>query len=159
MNELPAGCRQIQHYLRDNGLDCRVRVLAVSTKTAQEAANALGCALAQVVKSLVFRAKASDRPVLVLTCGDNRVSEKKVAALIGEKIGRADGDFVQARTGYAVGGVAPFAHRQPPLVLIDGAVHRFDRVWASAGTADSMFEIATGELIRLAGGQVADIAG
>jgi len=136
-----------------------VRLLAASTRTAPEAAEALGCSPAQIVKSLVFRTKASDRPVLVLTCGDNRVSEKKVAALLGEKIGRADAEFVATRTGFAVGGVAPFAHREPPLVLVDATMRRFDRMWAAAGTGHSMFEIATEALIRLAGGPLADIAG
>lgn len=118
----------------------------------------LGCAVAQIAKSIVFRGKTSDRPVLVIACGDNRVSEKKVAALIGEKIGRADAEFVRTRTGFAIGGVAPFAHKEPPLVVVDAMVRRFLHMWAAGGTPETMFPIATTDLIRLAGGPLADIA-
>jgi prolyl-tRNA editing enzyme YbaK/EbsC (Cys-tRNA(Pro) deacylase) len=156
--KLPEDCSRVKQYLADHGVENEVRVLADSTRTAEEAALALGCTPAQIIKSLIFRAKVSDRPVLVLTCGDSRVNEKKVAALIGEKIGRADAGFVQARTGFAVGGVAPFAHSEQPIVVVDSSVQRFVRVWASAGSAHSMFEIATDSLIRLVGGPVADVA-
>lgn len=152
-------CRRVRQYLADHRVESEVRVLADSTRTAEEAALALGCTPAQIIKSIIFRAKASDRPVLVLTCGDRRVNEKKVAALIGEKIGRADAQFVQSRTGFTVGGVPPFAHSEQPTVVVDSSVQRFDRVWASAGSAHSMVEIATEALIRLVGGPVADVAG
>lgn len=157
--ELPEECRKVQRYLANNGIESKVRILATSTRTAEEAALALHCSPAQIIKSIIFRTKGSDRPVLVLTCGDRRVSVKKMASLIGEKIGRADAHFVQSKTGFAVGGVPPFAHSEQPVVVIDNSVQRFERVWASAGTAHSMFEIATEALIRLAGGPVADVAG
>lgn len=156
---LPEGCRKVEQYLADHGVESEVRVLADSTRTAEEAAGALGCSPAQIIKSLIFRAKVSDRPVLVLTCGDRRVNEKKVAALIGEKTGRADARFVHARTGFAVGGVPPFAHSEQPVVVVDTSVRRFARVWASAGSAHSMLEIDTDALIQLVGGQVADVSG
>ena len=156
--ELAEECRRVEKYLAEQGVRSEVKVLAGSARTAEEAAVGLGCSSAQIIKSLIFRAKASDRPVLVLTCGDRRVSEKKVAALIGEKIGRADARFVHTRTGFAVGGVPPFAHNEQPMVVVDASVQRFARVWASAGSEHSMFEIATEDLIRLVGGPVADVA-
>jgi prolyl-tRNA editing enzyme YbaK/EbsC (Cys-tRNA(Pro) deacylase) len=158
-DKLPEGCHKVEQYLAGHNIESVVRVLADSTRTAEEAALALGCTPAQIIKSIIFRAKVSDRPVLVLTCGDRRVSEKKVAALIGERIGRADASFVQARTGFTVGGVPPFAHSEQPIVVVDISVQRFVRVWASAGSAHSMVEIATESLIRLVGGPVADVAG
>lgn len=158
MVDLPESCQRVQQFLDASGLDSRVEILAASTRTAQEAADALGCAPAQIAKSVVFRAKASDRPVLVIACGDNRVDEKKVSGVIGEKIGRADADFVRARTGFVIGGVAPFAHAERPLVLVDATVRRFARMWAAAGTPHAVFSIASEDLIRLAGGPVADIA-
>lgn len=157
--QIPEECRKVEKFLADHGVVGVVRVLADSTRTAEEAASALGCSPAQIIKSIIFRAKVSDRPVLVLTCGDRRVNEKKVAALIGEKIGRADAQFVQARTGFAVGGVPPFAHNEQPIVVVDSSVQRFDRVWGSAGSAHSMVEINTKALIRLVDGPVADVAG
>ena len=158
MVDLPESCQRVQRFLEASGLDSRVEILAASTRTAQEAADALSCTPAQIAKSVVFRAKASDRPVLVIACGDNRVDEKKVAGVIGEKIGRADADFVRARTGFVIGGVAPFAHAEQPLVLVDATVRRFARMWAAAGTPHAVFSIASEDLIRLAGGPVADVA-
>jgi prolyl-tRNA editing enzyme YbaK/EbsC (Cys-tRNA(Pro) deacylase) len=157
--DLPECCHGVQRFLHENGTNSQVRIVPGSTRTAQEAAEVLGCAVAQIAKSIIFRGKISNRPVLVITCGDNRVNEKKVAALLGEKIGRADAEFVCARTGFAIGGVAPFAHKEQPLVVVDAMVQRFPHMWAAGGTPETMFPIATPDLIRLAGGPLADIAG
>lgn len=156
--ELPERSLGVQRFLDENGANSQVRIVPGSARTAQEAAAVLGCAVAQIAKSIVFRGKTSDRPVLVIACGDNRVSEKKVAALIGVKIGRADAEFVRTRAGFAIGGVAPFAHKEPPLVVVDAMVRRFLHMWAAGGTPETMFPIATTDLIRLAGGPLADIA-
>lgn len=156
--DLPENCRLVQRFLDRHGCHARVRILPASTRTAAEAAAAIGCSPAQIAKSIVFRATESDRHVLVIACGDNRVSEQKVAALIGERIGRADADFVRARTGYVIGGVAPFAHRDEPIVLLDRTVTRFEQMWAAAGTPNAIVTLATADLVRLAGGPLADIA-
>ncbi len=100
-----------------------------STRTADDAAAAIGCTVAEIAKSLVFRS-ASGRSVLVIASGANRVDEEKVAALIGERIGRADAEFVRQETGFAIGGVPPVAHATPPIVLIDEALMRFSEIWA-----------------------------
>ena len=128
-----------------------------STRTSEDAAAAIGCTVAEIAKSLVFKA-ASGRPVLVIASGTNRVDEKKVRALLGEKIARADADFVREATGYAIGGVPPLAHATAPVVLIDGDLEAFETIWAAAGTPNAVFRLTPADLVRLTGGQVADVA-
>jgi Cys-tRNA(Pro) deacylase len=139
------------------GPDFQVLEFEASTRTSQEAAAAIGCAVAEIAKSLIFRA-ADGRPVLVIASGANRVDEKKVRALLGQKIERADADFVREATGYAIGGVPPVAHATPAIVLIDADLQRFHFVWAAGGTANAVFRISPADLIRLTDGLVADVA-
>jgi len=132
--------------------------LEVSARTSQEAADALGIALGQIAKSVIFRRKTDERAVLVITSGDRRVDEKKVAALAGGALGRADADFVKARTGFSIGGVAPLAHAEPPFTLIDRELFRFDVIWAAAGHPNGVFALAPAQLEVLTGGApVADV--
>jgi len=140
------------------GGDFEVLEFSESTRTAEEAAAAIGCTVAQIAKSLLFRGAQSERPVLVVASGVNRVDEKKVAALIGEGIGRADADFVRSKTGFAIGGVPPVGHLEPPIVLIDADINRFDTIWAAAGTPNAVFQLTPAQLLTLTQGQVADIA-
>ena len=128
------------------------------TRTAADAAAAIGCSVAEIAKSLLFRARDSGRPVLVVASGVNRVDEKKVAALIGEKIARADADFVREMTGYAIGGVPPVGHATAPLTLIDSDLMTFAAIWAAAGTPNAVFRLTPAELVKLTGGQVAEVA-
>jgi len=128
-----------------------------STRTSQEAAAAIGCTVAEIAKSLIFKA-ADGRPVVVIASGASRVDEKKVRALLGQKIERADPDFVRDATGYVIGGVPPVGHATPPVVLIDRDLQRFPAVWAAAGTPNAVFRIAPADLIRLTDGRVADLA-
>ena len=139
------------------GPDFQVLELDASTRTSEEAAAAIGCTVAEIAKSLIFRA-ADGRPVLVIASGTNRVDEKKVQALLGQKIERADADLVRAATGYAIGGVPPVGHATAPIVLIDGDLQRFAWVWAAAGTPNAVFCITPADLIRLTQGRVADVA-
>jgi Cys-tRNA(Pro) deacylase len=139
------------------GPQFQVLEFEVSTRTSQDAAAAIGCKVAEIAKSLIFKS-AQGRAVLVIASGVNRVDEKKVRALLGSKIGRADADFVRDSTGYAIGGVPPVGHATPPIVLIDEDLQRFPVVWAAAGTPNAVFKIAPADLIRLTQGQVADIA-
>src|SRR5580693_3982676 len=124
------------------------------TRTAADAAAAVGCTVAEIAKSLVFRAKESGRSVLVVASGLNRVDEKKVAALIGEKIARADADFVREKTGFAIGGVPPVGHAVAPVALIDEDLLRFETIWAAAGTPNAVFRLKPGELAELTDGKV-----
>ena len=155
--ELGRSARRVREELAARGFDFQLREFPESTRTSAEAAAALGCELGQIAKSLVFRAKDSGKPVLVIASGANRVDEKAVAALIGEKIARADADFVREKTGFSIGGVPPIAHREAPVTLIDADLLAFDEVWAAAGTPNAVFRLKPGDLAGLTGGRVADV--
>lgn len=130
-----------------------------STRTAGDAANAIGCTVAQIAKSLIFRAAQSGRPVLVIASGPNRVDEKKVAALIGEAIKRPDADFVRKATGFAIGGVPPIGHVEAPVVLIDETLAAHSEIWAAAGTPNAVFKLTPADLVTLTSGRTADVIG
>jgi len=121
-----------QQALEVQGVDLRVIEFPDSTRTAVEAAQAVGCDVGQIVKSLIFKGKKT--PYLVLVSGANRVDEKKLRRIVGEKIGKADADFVRAHTGFAIGGVSPVGHKQPLQTVIDGDLLPFGQFWAAAGT-------------------------
>lgn len=129
-----------------------------STRTAADAAAAIGCTVGQIAKSLIFRALDSDRPVLAIASGSVRVDETRLAELLGEGIGRADAAFVREQTGFAIGGVPPVGHRNESVIFIDESVLSFDTVWAAAGTPNAVFRLTPGDLVRLTGGTVAAIA-
>ena len=129
-----------------------------STRTAEDAAAAIGCTVAQIAKSMIFRAAESDRPVLVITSGAVRVDVKKVAALLGEEVKRASPDFVRENTGFAIGGVPPVGHRVAPVVLIDVSLFDLECIWAAAGTPNAVFRLLPDDLSRLTTGVVADVA-
>lgn len=139
------------------GPDYAVLEFEASTRTAADAAAAVGCTVAQIAKSLVFRA-ASGGAVLVVASGPNRVSEAKVAALLGEPIGRADAGFVREVTGFAIGGIPPVGHATPLVTLLDETLGRHAEIWAAAGTPNAVFRLTFDDLVRLTGGRVADIA-
>jgi prolyl-tRNA editing enzyme YbaK/EbsC (Cys-tRNA(Pro) deacylase) len=139
------------------GAGFQVLEFDASTRTSEEAAAAVGSTVAEIAKSLVFKA-ADGRPVLVIASGANRVDEKKVRELLGQKIQRADPDFVRETAGFVIGGVPPVGHATQPIVLIDADLERFSSVWAAGGTPNAVFRIAPADLIRLSKGQVADLA-
>ena len=132
------------------------RWLDDAARTAQQAADALGVGLGQIAKSIVFRLKPDGVAVLVVTSGDRRVDEKRVAAHTGP-LGRADADFVKARTGFSIGGVSPLAHATPPVVLIDRELFRFDTVWAAAGHPNGVFPATPEQLLAMTGAPAADV--
>jgi prolyl-tRNA editing enzyme YbaK/EbsC (Cys-tRNA(Pro) deacylase) len=139
------------------GSEFQVLEFEASTRTSQDAAAAIGCTVAEIAKSLIFKS-SEGRAVLVIASGVNRVDEKKVRALLGCKIERADADFVREATGFAIGGVPPIGHATPSVVLIDRDLERFAAVWAAAGTPNAVFKITPSDLVRLTQGQIADIA-
>lgn len=134
----------------------RIREFPASTATAADAAAAIGTQVERIVKSLVF--VAGESPVLVLASGANRVDPKKLAALAGAPVRRANADEVRQATGYAIGGVPPVGHARALRTYIDRDLLQHDEVWAAAGTPNSVFGITPAELARLAGGEVADVA-
>jgi len=139
------------------GLQPEVEVFPKDTRTAVQAAEALGCELGQIVKSLIF--KADDELVLVLTSGSNRVDEKKAAALFGvAKLGKANADDARAATGFAIGGVPPFGHPAPLRAVVDEDLTRFEQIWAAAGAPDAVFALTPAELVEHSRAIVADVA-
>ena len=154
---LKAAAARVQAALSAAGLEAEVREFPASTRTAEEAAAAIGCAVAQIAKSLIFRGATSGRSVLVVASGANRVAEGKVAALIGEPLEKADAAFVRAMTGYAIGGVPPVGHEVPPVTVIDEELLQLDEIWAAAGTPNAVFALTPTDLAKLTGGLVGDI--
>jgi prolyl-tRNA editing enzyme YbaK/EbsC (Cys-tRNA(Pro) deacylase) len=143
--------------LREAGVDTQVVEFEQPTRTSAEAATAIGCSVAEIAKSVVFRGAGSGRAIVVVASGDNRVSEAKVAARVGEPLARADADFVRAATGYVIGGVAPIGHAQPVKLLLDEDLQRFARIWAAAGTPFSVFPLTPEELGSVTGAPWADV--
>jgi len=125
-----------------------------STRTAQEAADRVGCQLGQIVKSLIFKGLTSNKGLLVLTSGSNRVDENKIAQYVGESIGRADAEFVRTVTGYAIGGVPPIGHIQQLETYIDEDLLQYPDVWAAAGTPYAVFLLPSSDLVKLTGGRI-----
>lgn len=159
VSAMPEGVQRVARALQEAGHPHAPVLLDDAARTAQQAADALGIALGQIAKSIIFRRKSDDAAVLVITSGDRRVDEKKVDALIGQGggLGRADADFVKSRTGYSIGGVSPVAHTQPPVTLIDRELFRFDEIWAAAGHPHGVFKLKPQDLERLTGAPVADV--
>ncbi|MEZ5644784.1 MAG: YbaK/EbsC family protein [Burkholderiaceae bacterium] len=158
--DMPAAVRRVVDTLAAMGHPHNPVMLDAAARTAQEAADALGVALGQIAKSIVFRRKSDDAAVLVVTSGDLRVDEKKVQALVctdGARLGRADADFVKTSTGFSIGGVSPVGHVKPPVTLIDAQLLRFEEIWAAAGHPHAVFRLSPGELRELTGAPVADV--
>lgn len=157
MPELSSSAQRVQDALNQLGLVLKVVELPDSTRTAADAAQAIGCEVAQIAKSLIFRARQSNRPVLVIASGINRVNEKSIAAVLGEKISKADADFVRGRTGFVIGGVPPVGHLEPVETFLDQDLWQFDEIWAAAGTPHAVFRLTPDELERATSGKVIDI--
>jgi prolyl-tRNA editing enzyme YbaK/EbsC (Cys-tRNA(Pro) deacylase) len=156
LHSLPEGVQRVARVLQAQGHAHTPVMLDGAARTAQEAADALGIALGQIAKSIIFRRKSDDAAVLVVTSGDRRVDEKKIDALVG-KTGRADADFVKVRTGFSIGGVSPLGHVQTPVTLIDRELFRFEEIWAAAGHPHAVFRLRPQDLERLTGAPVADV--
>ncbi|HMC36486.1 MAG TPA: YbaK/EbsC family protein, partial [Actinomycetota bacterium] len=146
---------RVQERLRERGLDVEVRELAESTRTAAEAAAAVGCDIGQIVKSLVF--EADGRAFLALTSGPNRADPERLAELLmADEVRRADPEEARAATGYGIGGTPPFGHPTRLQVLMDRDLMGYDLVWAAAGSPDSVFPITPRDLLSAAEAEVAD---
>ncbi len=158
MSGLKEAEQRVAQAGRALGLEIEVRQMGRSTRTAGEAAEAIGCDVAQIVKSLIFRGKASGKPYLILVSGANRVDEAAVTPHLGEAPGRADAQFVRDVTGYAIGGIPPFGHREPFEVFLDRDLMAHEVVWAAAGTPDSMFALPAHDLQRVTGARIIPVA-
>jgi prolyl-tRNA editing enzyme YbaK/EbsC (Cys-tRNA(Pro) deacylase) len=153
---LKPAAQRVQDTLRTLGLDSEVIEFAESTRTSAEAAAAVGCTVGQIAKSLVFT--AGGRPVLAIASGANRVDTARLAAAAGGAVARADADTVRSATGFAIGGVPPIGHASPLPIFIDRALLSFDRIFAAAGTPNAVFPVSPGDLVRITGGTVVDLA-
>ncbi|WP_102223106.1 YbaK/EbsC family protein [Acidimangrovimonas sediminis] len=148
--------KRVKAALEAAGVEHDLREMEVSTRTAQEAADAAGCEIDQIVKSIIFRGETSGHVKLFLTAGGNRVSDAKASALAGEPLGKADADLIRAETGFAIGGVSPVGHLTPVTAFLDPRIMTFDIVWAAAGTPRHIFSIRPDALQALTGAPVAD---
>lgn len=155
---LSASAQKVQDALTAGGFDARVVELAASTRTSAEAAAAVGTTVSRIAKSLVFRTEAGDRPVLVIASGENRVDEKRLAALLGEKVTRPDAAFVRERTGFAIGGVPPLGHPERLKTYIDRDLLALGEIWAAGGTPNAVFRLQADWLVAMTGGEVVEIA-
>jgi len=157
MDKLSSSAKKVQKFLEDLGLKGRVVELPDSTRTAIQAAEAIGCGVEQIVKSLVFKTSDSNMPILVVASGMNHVNEKMIAALCGESIEKADAEFVKEQTGFSIGGVPPAGHIEKITTFIDEDLLKFDQVWAAAGTPHAVFPLTSDELVNLTDGKIVPI--
>jgi prolyl-tRNA editing enzyme YbaK/EbsC (Cys-tRNA(Pro) deacylase) len=154
---LSKSAQTIQEALTQKGLDLKVVELPSSTRTAADAAQTIGCEIAQIIKSLIFKTATTNKAILILASGPNRVNEKTVEKEIGEKIVKADADFVREVTGFAIGGIPPMGHKQPVQTLIDQDLLKYQELWAAAGTPNAVFRLYSKDIENLTGGKIISI--
>jgi prolyl-tRNA editing enzyme YbaK/EbsC (Cys-tRNA(Pro) deacylase) len=155
---LSSSAQRVQDALDSFEVTLQVVELPTSTRSAVEAAQAVGCQVEQIAKSLVFKTKTSSRPILVIASGTNRVNEKRVGELLGEPIVKADADFVRQRTGFVIGGVPPVGHLEPLTTFVDEDLLLYETIWAAAGTPNAVFQLTPADLIRITYGSVMDVS-
>lgn len=148
--------KRVKQALSDAGMTCEIVETGTDTHTAAQAAEAAGCQLDQIVKSIIFRGDTSGQAILFLTAGGNRVDDQKAAICAGEPLGKADAALIRAQTGFAIGGVSPVGHLNPIQAFVDPKLMGFSTIWAAAGTPHHVFELTPAQLVDLTGGQVAE---
>jgi prolyl-tRNA editing enzyme YbaK/EbsC (Cys-tRNA(Pro) deacylase) len=151
--ELSPSAKKVQEALLALEVPLEVTEMPSSTRTAKEAAAALGCTVGQIAKSLVFKTRTTHRPILVIASGPIRVNEARIAELVNEPIDKADADFVREKTGFAIGGVPPVGHLERIETFIDETLAHYDEIWAAAGTPNAVFKLSPGILERMTGGK------
>jgi prolyl-tRNA editing enzyme YbaK/EbsC (Cys-tRNA(Pro) deacylase) len=144
----------VQDTLTSLGFAADVIELPASTRTSVEAAQAVGCQVGQIAKSLVFKTQRTQRPILVIASGANRVDESKLARLVGEPLVKADADFIREHTGFAIGGVPPVGHLETLETYIDQDLFNYEAIWAAAGTPHAVFRLTPADLVRMTGGSI-----
>jgi prolyl-tRNA editing enzyme YbaK/EbsC (Cys-tRNA(Pro) deacylase) len=152
--KLSSSAQKIQEALEAHGVACQVVEMKETTRSAQEAADALGCRVGQIAKSLIFKGKQTNQPILVIASGPNRVNEKKVSQLVSEPLTKADADFVREHTGFSIGGVPPLGHHRALTTFIDEDLLKFTEIWAAAGTPNAVFKLTPDELQKITNGRV-----
>ena len=155
--KMSSSAQKVQEALEVRGVACKVVEMKQTTRTAQDAAEAVGCQVGQIAKSLVFTGKKSNQPILVIASGPNRVNEKTIRQYIGEPLSMAKAEFVREHTGFAIGGVPPTGHLNPLRTFIDEDLLQFGEIWAAAGTPHAVFKLTPDELKRISGGEVISV--
>lgn len=151
---LSSSALKVQQALNTIGMQLEVVELPASTRTSQEAAQAVGCQVGQIAKSIIFKAVTSNQPLLVIASGPNRVNEHIIESLIGEPVGKADADFVRQRTGFVIGGVPPVGHVERLKTFIDQDLFLYAEIWAAAGTPHAVFHLTPDDLLKMTAGLV-----
>lgn len=157
MKSLKESAQRVQEKLLELGYSNKVLELPDSTRTAQEAADAIGCEVAQIAKSIIFRLKNSNKPLLIVASGVNRINEKQIAKQLNEKLGKADADFVREYTGFVIGGVPPLGHKENVMTFIDEDLFQYNTIWAAAGHPKAVFQLTPDELVQMTKGQVVSV--
>ena len=155
--ELRSSSKRLQDKLEALGFNNEVIELKETTRSAKDAARAVGCRVEQIAKSIVFRSGNTDRPILVIASGPNRINEKKISEMISEPLLKADADFVREKTGYAIGGVPPLGHLEAPITFIDKDLLQYEEIWAAAGTPNAVFNLAPADLQKMTDGRVISV--
>lgn len=156
-NSLSSSPQKVQGALKALGLANQVVELQSTTRTSADAAQAVGCRVEQIAKSIVFRAKQTDKPILVIASGPNRVNEKRIEEFISEPLGKADADYVRKHTGFVIGGVPPIGHLEKLEIFIDEDLLKYEEIWAAAGSPNAIFRLTPSDLIKMTGGRVVSI--
>lgn len=154
---LSPSAKKVQETLRELGFNNEVLEFQTPTRTSADAARAVGCEVGQIAKSILFRTMKTDRPVLVIASGPNRINEKRIEEKTSEPIGKADADFVRRKTGFVIGGVPPVGHAEKMEIFIDEDLLKYEEIWAAAGTPNAVFKLTPSELIRMTGGQIISV--
>lgn len=155
--ELSSSAQKVQNALKSFGLSMQVVELPGSTRTSLDAAQAVGCRVEQIAKSLVFKGKQTGKAILVIASGANRVNEKKVAELVGEPVKMADPDFTRKKTGFAIGGIPPVGHLESLEIFVDQDLMQYSEIWAAAGTPHAVFRLTPEDLSKITGGRITPI--
>ena len=155
--ELSLTAQKVQDTLKARGFTCQVVELPDTTRSAKEAAQAIGCQVGQIVKSLVFKSKHTHKPILVVASGPNRVNEKKIGEFVSEPIAKADADFVRNRTGFVIGGVPPVGHSEQLETFIDEDLLQYEEIWAAAGNPNAVFKLTPDELEKMTEGKIVSV--
>ena len=156
-DNLKSSAQKVQNALQSRGLSCDVVQMQKTTRTAKDAARAVGCEVGQIVKSLIFKGTQSRKPILVVASGVNRVNEKKLGQHLSEPVTMANPEFVREKTGFAIGGVPPVGHLHPLTIFIDEDLLQYEEIWAAAGTPHAVFKLTPNDLKTITNGTVISV--
>lgn len=156
-DDLSRSAKRVQDVLASLGTAFEVVELPSSTRTAAEAAVAIGCTVEQIAKSILFRTVKDKKPIMVIARGANRVNETRIADFVGEPIEKADAAYVREKTGFVIGGVPPIGHAEPIRTIIDEDLLKLGELWAAAGTPNSVFKLSATNLLEMTGGTLKSI--